>query len=98
MHLKNKIGNLSVAAVGASVLVLGASLPAVATTRSGPEHASSLRVRVLIAGANRHHTFTPEGSGKAKSEPLTQPDDIAWLDGNVFVTFQNAVGPQGTPS
>lgn len=98
MPLKNTIGHISLAAVGASVVVLGANLPVLATTRSGSEHASSYRVHVIIAGTSLSHTFTPVGSQKSKSEPITQPDDIAWLDGNVFVTFQNDVGPQGTPS
>jgi hypothetical protein len=98
MPLKNAVGHMSLAVIGASVVVLGASLPAVASTRTGSEDASPYHVHVVIAGSSLSHTFTPVGSERSKSEPITQPDDIAWLDGNVFVTFQNGVGPQGTPS
>ncbi len=97
MMLQRTIGRLSVAGIGAAALVLSASSVASAS-QSRPDVASPYRVHVLIAGASLHHTFVPVGSGKPASEPLSQPDDIAWLDGNVFVTFQNAVGPQGTPS
>jgi hypothetical protein len=66
--------------------------------QSGSGLATPYRVDVLIAGSSLRHTFMPVGSGKPTSEPLTQPDDITTLNGNLFVTFQNAVGPQGTPS
>jgi hypothetical protein len=29
---------------------------------------------------------------------MTQPDDITWLDGTVYVVWQNGVGPSGQPS
>jgi hypothetical protein len=32
------------------------------------------------------------------SEPITKPDDITYLDGHIFVGFQNGVGAQGEPS
>jgi hypothetical protein len=46
----------------------------------------------VFDGSQLQHT-TPGGS-----EPLTKPDDITFLDGHVFVAFQNGVGPQGEPS
>ncbi len=97
MMLKRTIGQLSVTGLSAAALVLSASSVA-ASGHSGSDPASPYRVHVLIDGASLHHTFVPSGSGKPTSEPLAQPDDIAWLDGNLFVTFQNEVGPQGTPS
>ncbi len=39
----------------------------------------------------RHHTAKGDAA-------LTQPDDITWLAGHIFVAFQNGVGPQGQPS
>lgn len=36
------------------------------------------------------------GSGTAKTS-ITQPDDITKLGSNIFVGFQNGVGPQGEP-
>jgi len=29
---------------------------------------------------------------------MTQPDDITWLDGRVYVVWQNGIGPSGQPS
>jgi hypothetical protein len=43
----------------------------------------------VFDGLQLQHT-TPGGS-----EPLTKPDDITFLDGHIFVAFQNGVGPQG---
>jgi hypothetical protein len=96
MPLKTTISHLSAPAVVVAALALGAS-PAV-SAHAAPHAASPLRAEVLIAGSSLHHTFTPEGSGRSRSEPLTQPDDITMLNGDLFVTFQNDVGPQGTPS
>ena len=41
------------------------------------------------------HSFQPNGTGAAKTEHLTQPDDIVALGGNLYVGFQNGVGSQG---
>jgi hypothetical protein len=41
------------------------------------------------------HSFQPNGTGAAKTENLTQPDDIVALGGNLYVGFQNGVGSQG---
>jgi hypothetical protein len=47
---------------------------------------------VFAAGANTMHV-TPSGE-----EAISQPDDITYLDGHIFVGFQNGVGPQGQAS
>lgn len=52
----------------------------------------SLTNHVFFDGATLSHAI-PGGS-----EPLSQPDDITFGDGHIFVAFQNAVGPQGQPS
>jgi hypothetical protein len=96
MPLKTTISHRSAPAVVVAALALGAS-PAV-SAHAALHVASPLRAEVLIAGRSLHHTFTPDGAGHSRSEPLTQPDDITMLNGNLFVTFQNDVGPQGTPS
>jgi hypothetical protein len=96
MLLKTTISLLSAPAVAAAAIALGAT-PAPGT-HIAPHVAAPYRVVVLIVGSSLRHTFTPAGSGKPTSEPLTQPDDITMLNGNLFVTFQNDVGPQGTPS
>jgi len=54
-------------------------------------------IQVLL-GSSLHHTFTPTGSTTPMTEALSDPDDITQINGNIFVGFQNGVGPQGEPS
>jgi hypothetical protein len=44
------------------------------------------------------HSYRPNGTGAARTEQLSQPDDIVALGGNLYVGFQNGVGSQGEPS
>jgi hypothetical protein len=67
--------------------------PAAASTA-----AHKLTVRQILFGLKLHHEFRSDGKGPLRSEHLTNPDDITELGGHLFVTFQNGVGPQGTPS
>jgi hypothetical protein len=57
-----------------------------------------LTVRQILFGQKLHHKFRVDGTGAWRSESLTSPDDITELGRDLFVTFQNGVGPQGTPS
>ena len=46
-------------------------------------------------------TITPRPFASASSSatpPQSKPDDIAHLNGNLYVTYQNGVGPDGSPS
>lgn len=47
---------------------------------------------VFATGATISH-FGPTGQ-----EAVSNPDDITYLDGHIFVGFQNGVGPQGQPN
>jgi hypothetical protein len=49
-------------------------------------------------GTTLKHTFQPNGTGAAKTESLSQPDDQVALGGNLYVGFQNGVGSQGEVS
>jgi len=44
------------------------------------------------------HSYQPDGKGTARTESLTQPDDIVTLGGNLYVGFQNGVGSLGETS
>ena len=84
-------------AIGAVMAVLLAmavlALPASAkTTRP------TYDVRHILSGQSLHHWYTKAGSSKWYWERLTKPDDITTLGGELFVTFQNGVGPQGQAS
>jgi hypothetical protein len=84
-------------AIGAVATVLAgmvlAALPAAAKAQN-----PTYSVSVVLSGKNLHHWYTKAGSSKWYSEPLASPDDITMLDGHLFTTFQNGVGPQGQAS
>ena len=48
--------------------------------------------------ATLQHRYQQDGKGAARTEVLTQPDDIVTLGGNLYVGFQNGVGSQGEAS
>lgn len=52
----------------------------------------------ILSGASLHHTFTLAGSEAPQTDPLSNPDGITRLSNDLFVGFQNRVGPQGQPS
>jgi hypothetical protein len=54
-----------------------------------------LSVKQIVFGTTLKHKFQPDGKGAEKTESLSKPDDIGTLGGNVYVGFQNGVGPQG---
>jgi hypothetical protein len=87
------------AAVGAvsSVLVgmTASALPAGAKT---VQPTPTYNVRTILSGKSLHHWYTKAGSQVRHSEPLTKPDDITRIGGDLFTAFQNGVGPQGQPS
>jgi hypothetical protein len=86
----------SAAAALASLALAG---PALASATHHPHHhASQFRVRIVLNGARLKHTFRPNGTGAPQSEPLADPDDITVLGHDIFVGFQNGVGPQGQAS
>lgn len=108
---KRNAKTFAVAAVaGAGVLAAAGALAAPAsastTTRAASAYHSTgsaaaakpLQVTRIAYGDKLHHSFRPNGKGTAHTEALTKPDDIAQLGGDVFVTFQNGVGPQGQAS
>jgi hypothetical protein len=57
----------------------------------------TLRVTPVLSGQDLTHTFTPAG-GPPVTAPLAGPDDLTKLGGDLFVAFQNGVGPQGQPA
>ena len=58
----------------------------------------ALTVKQIVLAATLKHSYQPDGKGAAKTESLTQPDDIVTLGGNLYVGFQNGVGSQGEVS
>ena len=58
----------------------------------------ALTVKQIVLAATLKHSYQPNGKGAAKTESLTQADDIVTLGGNLYVGFQNGVGSQGEVS
>ncbi|MGB6457090.1 MAG: hypothetical protein WBH47_21685 [Streptosporangiaceae bacterium] len=82
---------------GLAVLALAGSASA-SSTAGGNAPRQQFQVRQVLGGARLSHTFRPAGSSTPMTEPLSSPDDVTMLGHNLFVTFQNGVGPQGQPS
>jgi hypothetical protein len=59
---------------------------------------STLTVKQIVEASTLKHSYKPGGKGTARTEQLTQPDDIVGLGGNLYVGFQNGVGSQGEAS
>jgi hypothetical protein len=86
---------------GACVLAAAGALAAPASAQTATASVAAarpLQVTRIASGEKLHHSFRPNGTGAARTEALTSPDDIAELGGHIFVTFQNGVGPQGQAS
>jgi hypothetical protein len=64
------------------------------SSTAGAPAASGPSVKQLVFGSSIKHLSKSSG----KKESLSKPDDLATLGGNLFVSFQNGVGPQGEPS
>jgi hypothetical protein len=52
----------------------------------------------ILKGASLHHIYTKAGSTVSHAEILRDPDDISRWGNDLFVGFQNGVGPQGQAS
>jgi hypothetical protein len=104
MHLRS--AQLRKLVVAAGIVPLGVfygfgavSAGASPTADPGPGHGNgTFEVRQILSGTALHHSFTPAGTMVDKTEPLSDPDDITRLGGDLFVGFQNGVGPQGQAS
>jgi hypothetical protein len=96
----------------ASLGVFGSAVAGATTTTGQRTHGAPGRhgggddsrrftVRQILSGGSLRHTFVPAGSTSSTSsmsEALSNPDDITRLGDNLYVGFQNGVGPQGQPS
>ena len=80
-------------AIGAAVILTVATATAAASrsTRT-PRPDDGFTAKLIVNAAKITH---PTSTGNAA---ITQPDDLAVLDGHLFVGFQNGVGAQGEPA
>ena len=91
-HLWFRRSLAATAGIAAAGVVAGAAvLPAQGRSASRVRR-SVFTARVFASGAQIMHV-TPKGR-----EAISQPDDITFLAGDIFVGFQNGVGPQGQAS
>ncbi len=99
--MKPRLIRIASLAAGLAVVGIGAAVPAAgADPSAGGWVPPALTATQILAGSSLHHTFIPatSTSDTTVSEPLTKPDDITRLGDELFVGFQNGVGPQGEPS
>jgi hypothetical protein len=81
-----------------ALALVTAGSPASATPGPGGWRGGALTARTILSGASLTHDFTVAGTSTTSSEPLSSPDDITHLGRDIFVGFQNGVGPQGQAS
>src|ERR1700722_19529212 len=99
----HQIAALSFAVLAPCAIALGvAGSPAAASPggdsgQDGP-HGGALTARTVLTGSSLTHTVTAAGASAVSSQPLTNPDDITRLGRDIFVGFQNGVGPPGQVS
>ena len=90
--------SLGVLAASGAATVGTALVPGALAGTAGARPSPGLMATVVLAGSSLHHTFTVSGKTITATETLTSPDDITSLGPDIFVGFQNGVGPQGQPS
>ena len=97
---------LSVTVVAAGLVATAGCTSTSTSTSSSSASASAsvgtsshaLTVKQIVQATTLKHSYQPDGKGAARTESLTQPDDIVTLGGNLYVGFQNGVGSQGEVS
>jgi len=88
-------GLLGAAGCSSSSSSSSSSAASATTSASASASSNSLTVKQIILGDTMTHSFQPNGTGAAKTEHLSQPDDLVTLGGNLYAGFQNGVGSQG---
>jgi hypothetical protein len=78
--------------------VSGLSVVTLSSLASAARSTPTFQATQILNGASLHHSYTPAGSTISKTEPLSDPDDISRWGNDLFVGFQNGVGPQGQAS
>jgi hypothetical protein len=89
---------VALAPVGAGSVAQAAADPSPGQDPWPSSGSGALHAHAVLAGASLRHTFTIAGTSTVSSEPLSDPDDITLLGRDIFVGFQNGVGPQGQAS
>jgi len=93
------VGAVTAVLVGMTAFTLPADAKTHTNTRANPHQPTpTYTVRTILSGHSLRHWYTKAGSKVRHSEPLTKPDDITRIGGDLFTAFQNGVGPQGQAS
>jgi hypothetical protein len=96
---RHSLRTLGVLAASGAASVGTALVPvALAASSAGASPSLSgkgLTATTVLVGNSLSHTFTDVNTGMPASETLSHPDDVTQLGFDVFVGFQNGVGPQG---
>ena len=93
------VGAVTAVLVGMTAFTLPADAKTHTNTHANPHQPTpTYTVRTILSGHSLRHWYTKAGSKVRHSEPLTKPDDITRIGGDLFTAFQNGVGPQGQAS
>lgn len=84
------------AVLAGSIASLG--IMAIGEGANAATSAQAFKVTTILTGSSLHHSYSPKGATAAKTETLSNPDDISLFGHDLFVGFQNGVGPQGQAS
>jgi hypothetical protein len=89
---------LVAAGIGSLGLLYATGATPAGADPGGTHSHATFEVKQILSGASLHHSFSAAGSTAVKTESLSDPDDITRLGDDLFVGFQNGVGPQGQAS
>jgi len=90
-----RVAKATGAALFAVLVWVAGPAAAVGAGSSAGGHTAGFWATEILSGSSLHHTFRPDGTGPPITAALSNPDDISRLGDDLFVGFQNGVGPQG---
>ncbi len=93
MKIKNTYKSALGASISLALIGLGATAASATPGDRGNSGHSAGNVVAVLHGQELHHTFVARGSSVTGT--LSGPDDLTYLGSELFVAFQNGVGPQG---
>jgi len=96
--IARRLAKMSAAIGTVAAVLVGMTASALPAGAKADQPTPTYTVRTILSGKSLHHWYTKAGSKVRHSEPLTKPDDITRIGGDLFTAFQNGVGPQGQPS
>ena len=96
LKIKKTYKGAAAASVSLALIALGATTAGATSRDRGNTPRPTLDVVAVLHGQDLRHTFGTAGA--PVTGPLSGPDDLTYSGHELFVAFQNGVGPQGQPA